>query len=544
MKIGRENTLAIHGSHDAGITFIDRNNDLRIFEYERFTKRRFAMYSSQFDHRENIGSTHAERVAFLNLIFNQLLDVNILQILYSELSPEDISLLRKFFPDAAFELVDHHFAHACSGYYLSHFKNALIFSVDGGGPDYINGAFSKVVSTQLFYGSNGNLNSKGIFEVNFGEAYSSIGHLVSEIRAGVEGDLSISSLSYAGKLMGLAGYGSVREDWLKQFQAYYTHGNLERLCAEIDVRFEFKSASGTLSFDLAATSQHTFEVRLIELMLPYIDEYGADVVFVGGCALNVLFNERLGQLLRHKNLKLFVPSIPNDSGLSCGMFLSRHQDDAYKNFTFGGLDILDRSNKTALTAGLVKLKFSYSNIVKLLKFGCIIGVLRGSSEVGPRALGNRSIICDPSIPDMKDRLNLKVKFREWFRPFAPVCRDDDLNLFFADAFLSPHMSYAPKLKSCFQKKLLSVVHVDGSSRLQTVNSKDNPFFYKLLTEFADRSYLPMILNTSFNIRGAPILTTVEDAVSVLCNTDLDCLIIDDDLFVKSNFARDVSACLV
>ena len=173
-----------------------------------------------------------------------------------------------------------------------------------------------------------------------------------------------------------------------------------------------------------------------------------------------------------------------------------------------------------------------NKIVNLITKGKIGGIISGYSEVGPRALGNRSIICDPSFPDMKEIINEKVKFREWFRPFAPVCRVEDKDLYFENASESPYMSLAPKIKEECYMELLSVSHEDQTGRLQTVTSCQHPLFYAILSIMKERGLNPVILNTSFNIKGKPILTTVEDAFYVLEDTKLDFVVVEDLLFVK------------
>ena len=172
------------------------------------------------------------------------------------------------------------------------------------------------------------------------------------------------------------------------------------------------------------------------------------------------------------------------------------------------------------------------NIVDLIKSGKILGLVSECSEVGPRALGNRSIICDPSIVDMKDILNAKVKFREWFRPFAPVCRLEDKDTFFDKAYETEFMSYAPNVKDEYKSKLKSISHADNTARLQTVSEHQHITFYKILTELTNRNEIPVILNTSFNIKGMPILTTIEDALYCLDNTQMDYVIIEGWLFKR------------
>jgi carbamoyltransferase len=131
---------------------------------------------------------------------------------------------------------------------------------------------------------------------------------------------------------------------------------------------------------------------------------------------------------------------------------------------------------------------------------------------------------------MKDILNSKVKFREWFRPFAPVCLDEDMDEYFENAFNSYYMSYAPKVKKDYQDKLSSITHIDETSRLQTTNIDKCEIFTNILKELKSCNHIPVILNTSFNIKGLPILTTLEDAFYVLKTTELDFLIYNNKIF--------------
>ena len=207
------------------------------------------------------------------------------------------------------------------------------------------------------------------------------------------------------------------------------------------------------------------------------------------------------------------------------MFLYRKPTKGV-DITYAGLPLLDRE-KLSLGGRKVNKK----EIAELIKDGKILGLVYGDSEVGPRALGNRSIVCDPNIADMKDILNSKVKFREWYRPFAPFCKKEEAHNWFESRNFDnlEYMSYAPKVKV---DTLPAITHVDGTARLQTVTEESHPHFYELLTEFGKISETNVLLNTSFNIRGYPILSTIEDALYALNNTQMDYVVIEDYLFGK------------
>jgi carbamoyltransferase len=164
--------------------------------------------------------------------------------------------------------------------------------------------------------------------------------------------------------------------------------------------------------------------------------------------------------------------------------------------------------------------------------GKIVGVARGRAEHGARALGNRSILCNPSIPDMKDTLNEKVKHREWYRPFAPVVRLEDVSKYFEWEGESRWMSFCPKVKEEWREKLAAITHIDGTARVQTVTREQNEWLYDLLTEFDRINGVGVLLNTSFNVDGKPILSSIKDAFKILESTQMDGLVIENYYFKK------------
>lgn len=173
----------------------------------------------------------------------------------------------------------------------------------------------------------------------------------------------------------------------------------------------------------------------------------------------------------------------------------------------------------------------FETAAKSISCGKIIGWFQGRSECGPRALGNRSILADPRNCEMKDHLNSKVKFREMFRPFAPaVLWENQLEYFDLD-IPSPYMLMVSNILENKQHLIPAVTHVDGTGRLQTVINELNPRFYKLILEFKKITGIPIVLNTSFNIKGEPIVETPKDAIKCFINTDID------ELFIENYYIR-------
>ena len=521
------NTLSIYGSHDAGAVYIDRFGYLKVLEYERFVKRRYAMFSSAQDHREYIGSNDKERNDFLEYIRKDKGSYDITKVVHNEISDADQQLILKYFPNAVFIKKGHHEAHAACGYYQSGFKDALIFSVDGGGVDY-----TETSTTRVYYGERNTINLLSKVNADFGGPYGDIGSPISEIRPGP--DSKEHSLAYAGKVMGLCAYGTPNTDWYKPMIEYYKTNNIHELGQKINLDTSFNALSGQQSYDLAATSQAIFENGMMNLIKHFHKDCETNIVLVGGCALNVLFNQKLSDHLKGTKFSLYVPPNPNDCGLALGQFLLEHPYALTgKPVTYRGFELLDSDGLWEYSTKRNAKRTDTKEIVKLLKQGKIIGIIQGYSEVGPRALGNRSIICDPSIPNMKDIINSKVKFREWYRPFAPVCRLEDKDTYFENACESVYMSYAPTVKAEYREKLRSVTHVDNTARLQTVTKQQHSFFYDILSELSNINEIPIILNTSFNVKGKPILTTIEDALHVLDTTQLDYVVAEGILFTKT-----------
>jgi carbamoyltransferase len=174
----------------------------------------------------------------------------------------------------------------------------------------------------------------------------------------------------------------------------------------------------------------------------------------------------------------------------------------------------------------------HEHVAELLAQGRIVGWARGPAEFGPRALGNRSILADPRDPEMMHKLNDRVKFREEFRPFAPSILEDFGPTWFEDYQPSPYMERTLRFRAEVRSKVPAVVHVDGTGRLQSVSKDGAPDFYRLIEAFHRTTGVPLLLNTSFNVMGKPIIHSVQDAVAVFYTSGLDVLVLDDVVIEK------------
>ena len=517
-----KNLVSIFAGHDANVSFYhaDKNKYYTI-EIERLVQKRYFRL-----HEDN---TPEEQFNILKQcvdiaekrwgIKNDYETVLICSDGYINVNPREI-----FNTENVSTVAKHHQTHAASAFYMSPFKEALIVSYDGGGDD---GHFN-------IYSAN----SEGVrlldnITSDFGGGYLLCGSLVREVA-----EKSRHQLALAGKLMGLCGYGKPIEKYVPAFQEFFFDRDYRKLAfltklplKNIDNPWKNPLDNwvfeGQEAYDIAATAQEGFERAIFSVL----DKYDTDIplFLTGGCALNVLVNEKVKSAYSRP---FYVPPNPHDGSLSLGHLFLYRKPDHQVDITYSGLPLVDCDELQNYIDEYGATKLNKKDIAELIKDGKIIGLVYGDSEVGPRALGNRSIVCDPNIADMKDILNSKVKFREWYRPFAPFCKKEDAHKYFDSPNFEnlEYMSYAPRVKV---DTLPSITHIDNTARLQTVTKNSHSHFYELLTEFGKLSETNVLLNTSFNIRGYPILSTIKDALYALENTEMDCVVVEDYLFKKN-----------
>lgn len=265
----------------------------------------------------------------------------------------------------------------------------------------------------------------------------------------------------------------------------------------------------------------------------------------GGVALNCVAN---GRILRESPFKeIFIQPAAGDAGGAYGVasFLShaifREPRTPGWDQSFWGPEYSDKEVREVLEKeGAVYQYFANGALTKevahRLAQGKVIGWVRGRMEFGPRALGHRSILADPRDPKMKDTVNLKIKFRESFRPFAPIVTKEKCSEFFELSKESPFMLLVAQVRED-RRVIPSVTHVDGSARIQTVSREADPVFYELIHEFEKETGVSVLINTSFNVRGEPIVCTPQDAWRCFMRTKMDSLIINGFLLDKEKQTR-------
>jgi carbamoyltransferase len=353
------------------------------------------------------------------------------------------------------------------------------------------------------------------------------------------------------KVMGLAPYGQFDEELYQLFRRIYCieHGRLrfsprskiEKTVAVLKTKARAGNTSPLTAANMAFVGQYVFAEIMTEL-LGELSRRGIseNLALAGGCALNCSFNGTITERTGFKHL--FVPCAPGDDGNAVGAALLAYMDDhpgyrppAFQSPYLGSRLSIDSLRRLA-SHGYSRLTQwpgrVHEYVARLLADGKLIGWVQGRAEFGPRALGNRSILADPRNPHIRTRISETVKLRENFRPFAPSIIHEYGSQYFENYQEAPYMERALRFRSEVIHQIPAVVHVDGTGRAQTVKREWNERFYDLIESFRLISGVPILLNTSLNVMGRPIVHSLEDAVGMFYTTGLDALVIDDAVLEK------------
>jgi len=439
--------------------------------------------------------------------------------------------------DRVFEEIlhfDHHLCHAASAVYSSPNDNATCLVLDGEG---------EVGAASLFNFKDGKLKRtwRSWGPGSLGTFYSTLTELCGfNIIDGEEW-----------KVMGLAAYGKVYEPYVELLEKlikiedgkphFFTENNLPFVIDELRKISRKKDEPIINAANLAASGQYVYS-SLVNKIIKQIPNKSENFILTGGCALNSSFN---GTILKNYSFEsIHIPSAPADDGNSIGAAILAWQENTKlslpynKKTSFLGSDVNKKElNNLVKNIGYKIKKIDKNNtdfIAEKLSKGIIIGVMRGKAEFGPRALGNRSILADPRSKDMKQRINEIVKGREGYRPFAPVVPFDEMHHWFEDIQFCPYMSFTLKWKDNAKDIVPAVVHEDNTGRVQTVDLELYPWMYNLIKSFKSYTGVPILLNTSFNVMGKPIIHSVNDAISVLYTTGLNAVLIED-FYIEKTF---------
>ena len=446
---------------------------------------------------------------------------------------------------------DHHMSHAAYAFYTSPFDEAAILSVDGVG-EWTTASFGIAKNNSI------SLSNDIRWPHSLGLLYSAFTYFLG---------FKVNEGEY--KLMGLSAYGKpryydlildnlvdVKDDGsihlnMKYFAFTYdkvmTNKKFSELFGVLPRKKDEKMEQ--IHFDLGASIQKVLEEIILKMAKHIHEKSGMkNLCYGGGVALNGVANYRLLQEGPFENI--FIPPSPGDAGsaVGCAQYayyvhhknISKNtkQDSSQKirENVYVGPEYTDEEIKEFLDSKDINYETFdreslLQNTAKLITEGNIVGWYQGKMEWGPRALGNRSILADPRNKKMKEILNEKIKHRESFRPFAPSIMEEYISDYFEIDIPSPYMLMVAKIKQ--PEKIPAVTHVDGTGRLQSVSKDSNPLYYDLINEFYKITNVPVIINTSMNVMGEPIVNTPEQAYNMVLKTDMDCIVLGNNIIFAS-----------
>ncbi|ACY15451.1 carbamoyltransferase C-terminal domain-containing protein [Haliangium ochraceum] len=502
------NVIAFHTQHDANLA-ISRDGELAlVIELERlFEERYFASAETLDGFRTQWQRAIAAAQEFTGI---ERFDVAVT----SWVMPSRRRVLAELVAARHWVTVDHHRAHALHAFYDAPFDRALVVSMDGGGND---GTF------HVFRARSGALTHLRRVPWNLGTPYRLLATAMAEVTGG-RPQPRAGHLALAGKVMAYAALGEVRAAWIDAVDDYYRHYQEPRqalytLGEALGLELEPDALTTDDARALAATSQHVFESLVLTRVRDHLAEKDDGVVLTGGCALNVRTNERVRQALGRP---VHVPPAPNDAGIAVGALWAVAPPRARPD-VFVGLPLSEDVGAIALERRGAR-RTGVDELAALLSRGAVIGVARGRAELGPRALGHRSILALPDDPSLKERINARIKSREWYRPLAPAVPLDRVNEFVCAPGPSPHMSFAMTMHNQARVRFPAAAHVDGTARVQT--AAPGTFMGELLAALDRQGRAPIVLNTSLNTRGRPLVQRASAVLAALDETALDYAWID------------------
>lgn len=451
--------------------------------------------------------------------------------------------------------VEHHDAHIASGFHLSPFEKAAVLSIDGMG-DFVStvqasaeGTAYKKINEVFYPHSLGFLYNAITLYLgfhNFGDEYKVMGLApygepvyLDEFRKMIvpKGDTFELNLDYF--LHHKEGISMAWEDGAPKVEPFHSELLEKRLGLALNPRAEM----GVREQNIAASLQRVTE----EIIFHLLNRLHAlapndNVVLVGGCAMNSVANGKVTSQTPFKNA--YIPAGAADNGTSFGAaFAVWHQtlkkprtfrlEHAFWGPSFSNAQCRIAAEKFPVTVEELPDEELFERVVNAMCDGKVIGWFQGRMEFGARALGCRSLIADPRRTDMRDIINLKIKFREKFRPFAPSILEESVSEYFEINEPSPYMEKVFQIRPEKRSIVPAVTHVDGSGRLQTVSRETNPRYHALIAMFHQKTGVPLILNTSLN-ENEPIVHTPEQAIDCYLRTRMDIIVLENLLVVRKS----------
>jgi len=547
----KEYHLGIYTGHDTGIAVVDGDlNILHIFEEERFNGEKMTYFNPYFSLKAltRLNFSHFRTISFgFNpdetqetylkkfIGFQKTRCAEVLNYLSAKVSWDEVCF------------VGHHDCHAAGAFLSSGFDHAAILVADGTGE----------AESTSFYTGEGISFSR--VSTEFTKDFS-LGFLYQYFTEWI-GYRTPNTSQHCGKIMGLASYGrpiykeAIREILEKDGDTYrWPRGTLRGMRREIVKRLgvpQPRPVTGYngLQADVAASIQDLLEEMVIEKLKRAKESLTLEnLCFTGGVAMNSLLNY---QILKSEICNnLFVQPLASDRGIALGAALasaakssdlavprfSKPMQDVYLGFGYGEdalhheLSVLIK--KYDLPIYIQEKGVSAGEVARLLHGAQIIALFQGREEAGPRALGNRSILTAPTV-ECRNRTNSQVKYREPWRPFAPTILEEAVGSYFDMDRPEPFMTVIYGVRPEATKGIEGITHVDGTARLQTVSRDQNPYFHSIIKKYQGLTGIPIILNTSFNINGQPIVRTVYDALLTFLCSGIDGLLVGDTLIRKT-----------
>lgn len=549
-------SLGIHIGHDRGACLVNDGKVVIAISQERLDR---------IKHSRSVSLPYEAIDAVLKYCNLEPRDINCVGLSADAMESESITMIFKqeFFQQyncqLPFYAVDHHMSHAEAVYSMSNNNQCLILIADGGGDIYGQQAQAE----SLYMGYNGEVT---LLEQRFQDPpkrglADAQNHVYPLIPRGMRNQQISLARKYeqftyllgfgfgeAGKTMGLASYG---EKLLSDLRPNYQDLSFSLTFGDLlDQMYARELCSGKTHFaylesekqNIAFTIQRFTEEALVSLIRNLSGKYQiSDFCLAGGLFLNCLSNHRILESCPVNSLNIFPAA--GDDGQAIGNAIY-----AYKMWTglrsniqitlpYLGLTYSDDIIESAIKHKNLKYKRLTDKILaqelaRQIADGKIVGLLRGRTEIGPRALCHRSILADATNPAMKDILNMRIKHREEFRPFAPVTKYDTQFQIFDLKSDSPYMLLCADVKPDYRNALASITHVDNTARVQAVRKDKEPFIYELLTHFEQIKEIPVLLNTSFNVAGEPIVESPESALQTFLSTPLDILVMENYILYK------------
>lgn len=449
--------------------------------------------------------------------------------------------LRKMGFQGQFHFVDHHMAHAASAFFVSPFENAAVFTTDFCGED---------CTTMLAVGEGNTIkpvkrsylpNSLGIF---YAALTQFLGYKINADEYRVMGLAPYGTKKYQDVFAEMVSFkdGLVTTD--NSWFAYHLGGERvysDKWVEKLGAPCTDENAVEEKEYKhYAASGQGVLDDIFLAIGKWLKEETGQkNIVLAGGVALNSVSNGKL----KHAELfdEMWVQPAAYDPGCALGVCyyiwnqtLKQPRTFVMEHAYWGPEYSPEEMRKAAESHNLnIEVRDDIETITaKHLSEGSVIGWYQGRMEWGPRALGNRSILADPRRNEMKDTVNRKIKFREPYRPFAPAVLEEDTQTYFDITGTSPYMTVVCPVKKEKQAAIPAVTHVDGSARIQTVSRATNPRYWGVINEFKKLTGESVILNTSFNVKGEPIVCTPEEAVRCFLNTEMDYLVLGNLLCTR------------